>query len=351
MASATGDLAKYTTLRLGGPAERTVIAETEDDLVAAVRQVCGPLLVLAGGSNVVIGDSGFPGTVVLLRTSGINYRRVGDRVFCEVAAGHPWDACCAETVAEGLAGLECLSGVPGSAGATPVQNVGAYGQDVSETINQLRVYDRDTDQVVTMPAEDCRFGYRSSRFKGDQRYVVLSVTFELAGSATSTPVRYAELATTLGVELGQRAPLDQVRSAVLKLRAGKGMVSDPHDPDTWSVGSFFTNPVLDAADFARLVEAAERSGVGQPPAWPVAGAAGSVKTSAAWLIGRAGFERGYGHRGSGVSISTKHTLALTHRGGGSTAALLELAREIRDGVAMRFDVELRAEPVLVGCSL
>jgi UDP-N-acetylmuramate dehydrogenase len=339
-------IAPHTTLRLGGPAARLVEARTEAELVDAVR-TDEPVLLLAGGSNVVVGDDGYPGRVVLIRTRGVDVARSGDRVRLTAAAGEPWDELVAVTVAEGYAGLECLAGIPGSTGATPIQNVGAYGQEVAETIDAVRVYDRVADAVCTLPAVDCGFAYRTSLFKHNDRYVVLAVEFALTAAAHSTPVRYAELARTLGVRVGERAPLDAVREAVLKLRAGKGMVLDPVDPDTYSVGSFFTNPVLDPAGFAALRERA--AGLGEPPAWP--GADGAVKTSAAWLIERAGFGRGYGHPGTGVAISGKHTLALTNRGSGSTRALLDLAREVRDGVRDRFGVELHPEPVLVGCAL
>jgi UDP-N-acetylmuramate dehydrogenase len=242
--------------------------------------------------------------------------------------------------------LECLSGIPGSAGATPIQNVGAYGQEVAETITAVRAFDRVADEIVTMTPEQCQFAYRTSVFKHSDRWVVLSVDFRLARSAMSEPVRYAELARALGVSVGDRAPLSDVREAVLRLRAGKGMVLDPADPDTYSVGSFFTNPVLSAAAYEGLREISRD--LGDPPAWP--GTDGLVKVSAAWLIERAGFARGYAP-GGGVGLSTKHTLALTNRGDGSTAALLALARQIRDGVHDRFGVTLHPEPVLVNCEL
>jgi UDP-N-acetylmuramate dehydrogenase len=339
-------LAGFTTLRLGGPAGSLTVADSEEAAVAAVRAAgAAPLLVLAGGSNVVVGDAGFPGQVVLLRNRGYRVARDGGRAHVSVAAGEPWDTVVAATIADGLAGLECLSGIPGSAGATPIQNVGAYGQEVAETIVAVRVYDRRRDEVLTLPPAACGFAYRTSVFKYDDRFVVLSVDFSLAVSPRSAPIRYAELARTLGVRLGERVPLGRARAAVLALRAGKGMVLDPADPDTYSVGSFFTNPVLDGPAFAAL--RARADGLGEPPAWP--GADGAVKTSAAWLIERAGFTRGYGR--DGVAISGKHTLALTNRGAGTTDALLGLAREIRDGVAGRFGVALHPEPVLVGCAL
>jgi UDP-N-acetylmuramate dehydrogenase len=333
-------LGAYTTLRLGGAAGTLSTVSETDEAVATVRTATAnrdPLLILAGGSNVVIGDGGFPGLVVLLRTRGV---RVLDRdaghVVVRVAAGEPWDDLVAETVANGWSGLECLSGIPGSAGATPIQNVGAYGSEVADTIMAVRVYDRVADEVRTMTPAECGFAYRSSVFKHQDRWVVLEVDFRLALSDRSTPVRYAELARQLGVEAGDRVPLEQARDTVLKLRAGKGMVLDADDRDTWSVGSFFTNPVLGALPAPEM------------PHWP--GADGTLKIPAAWLIEHAGFTKGY-TRGGGVAISSKHTLALTNRGGGTTTALLDLAREIRDGVADRFGIVLHPEPVLVNCAL
>jgi UDP-N-acetylmuramate dehydrogenase len=338
------DLAPLTTLRLGGPARRIVEAHGEDEAVAAVRAADAasePLLLLAGGSNVVISDNGFPGTVVRLLTRGVERRGDGS---IEVQAGEPWDPFVERSVAEGLSGIECLSGIPGSVGATPIQNVGAYGQDVSETIVSVRAYDRRTERVEELPGEACEFTYRSSAFKRNPgRWIVLAVTFALDRRPDSRPVRYPELARALGVELGATAPLADVREAVLALRRGKGMVIDPSDPDSVSAGSFFTNPILSAADFEAL---RQRAGDGAgPPAFPEPD--GRVKTSAAWLVERAGFGRGYGMPGP-AAISTKHSLALTNRGGATTAELLALAREVADGVERELGVRLVPEPVLVG---
>jgi len=340
-------LAAYTTLRLGGPPGRLITATNQDDLVESVRDTTDPVLVLAGGSNLVVGDAGFPGTVVLVRSRGIRVDagEDADTVAVTVEAGEPWDDVVAATVAAGLAGLECLSGIPGSAGATPIQNVGAYGQEVAETITGVRIYDRVTDEVSTMTPAQCRFAYRTSLFKHSDRWLVLSVDFRLDRSPLSAPVRYAELARALDVTVGDRVPLADARAAVLALRAGKGMVLDADDPDTYSVGSFFTNPVLDAAAYDAMRGRIDGS---EPPAWP--GTDGLVKVSAAWLIERAGFGKGHAGPG-GVSVSSKHTLALTNRGDGTTGALLALAREIRDGVHARFGVTLHPEPVLVGCEL
>ncbi|MFD2767686.1 UDP-N-acetylmuramate dehydrogenase [Micromonospora eburnea] len=344
-------LARYTTLRLGGPAGRLETAGNAEEIVQKVREAEArdePILVLAGGSNVVIGDQGFPGTVVLLRSRGFQVvAEDDDTVTVRVEAGETWDDLVATTVERGWSGLECLSGVPGSAGATPIQNVGAYGQEVAETITAVQAYDRTHREVVRIAAADCGFAYRGSVFKYSDRWVVLSVDFRLARSPLSGPVRYAELARALGVEVGDRVPLSDARATVLRLRAGKGMVLDADDPDTRSVGSFFTNPVLDREAYELLRERA--ADLGEPPSWP--GAGDVVKVSAAWLIDKAGF--GKGHLGpEGVAISTKHTLALTNRSGTAhTAALVALARQIRDGVHDRFGVTLHPEPVLINCTI
>jgi len=336
-------LSELTTLRLGGPAERLVEASTEDEVVEVVRKG-EPLLVLAGGSNLVVADEGFPGTVMRIATRGV----ARDGTTLEVAAGESWDPLVAACVADGLAGVECLAGIPGSVGATPIQNVGAYGQEVAETIVGVRVLDRARDTVQELAPAACGFTYRSSAFKREPgRWVVLAVRFALHASGLSAPIRYAELARALDVELGERAPLAQVRDAVLALRRRKGMVLDPSDRDTVSAGSFFTNPILDAGAFAALrARVTDRLGPDvQPPSWPEGD--GRVKTSAAWLIERAGFHRGHGDP-DGIAISTKHTLALTNRGAGTTAQLLALAREIAAGVHDAFGVDLAPEPVLVG---
>ncbi|HEX4690780.1 MAG TPA: UDP-N-acetylmuramate dehydrogenase [Solirubrobacteraceae bacterium] len=335
----SAELAPLTTLRLGGPARRLVAVDTEEELVAAVRAADTadePLLVLSGGSNVVIADAGFAGTVVHVRTRGV--RREDGAL--RVQAGEPWDALVARTVDAGLQGFECLSGIPGSTGATPVQNVGAYGQEVAETVTSVRVLDRATGSVETLPAAACGFAYRRSIFKHDPRRIVLEVAFALRERDESGSLRYAELARTLGLPVGAAAPLRDVREAVLALRRGKGMVIDPDDPDSVSAGSFFTNPILTHADFEALAARA----AAPPPAFPEPD--GRVKTSAAWLIERAGFGRGFGV--GPVGISSKHTLALVNRGGARTADLVALARQIAGGVERRFGVELVPEPVFVG---
>jgi UDP-N-acetylmuramate dehydrogenase len=340
-------LADYTTLGLGGPARRFVRAGTEEDLIEAVRAADAgrePLLVLGGGSNLVVADEGFDGTVVQVATAGL--RRGPGPGLVTVAAGEDWDAVVAGTVAAGLAGLECLSGIPGRAGATPIQNVGAYGQEVADTITAVRTYDRVTGEIDIFPNDRCEFGYRTSVFKRDdaRRHIVLGVTFRLAEQSAGLPVRYAELASALGVAPGDQVASTQVRSAVIELRRRRGMVIDSADPDTRSAGSFFVNPVLDGAALAAVQAAA-----GTPvPHFDAGG--GLVKVPAAWLIERAGFGQGYS-LGDGARISAKHTLALVNSGSASTEGLLALARQIRDGVRDVFGVSLTPEPVLVGVAL
>jgi UDP-N-acetylmuramate dehydrogenase len=334
--------ADLTTLRLGGPAQCLIDASSQQEIVDAVLNCDDrgePLLILGGGSNLVVSDTGFPGTVVRVGTRGIETGRTGDTVEITVQAGEPWDAMVARTVRDGLAGFECLSGIPGLTGATPMQNVGAYGQEVAETVRVVDVLDRQRRSVVQFSAEECGFAYRTSAFKGADRYVVLAVTFSLALARESRPIRYAELARALGISIGDCASLNVVRETVLALRRRKGMLLDPADPDTVSAGSFFTNPVLSPTAAAGLPAAA--------PRWQHPD--GSVKTSAAWLIEQAGFGKGYGN--GRARISTKHTLALTNRGGATTEELLGLARTVRDGVRSRFNIDLANEPVLVGASL
>jgi UDP-N-acetylmuramate dehydrogenase len=346
-------LADYTTLGLGGPPRGFVRAESEEDLIEAVWAADGggePILILGGGSNLVVADEGFDGTVIQVAIKGIDWDP-GERLVT-VAAGEDWDTVVAWTIAEGLAGLECLSGIPGLAGATPIQNVGAYGQEVSETITTVRTYDRVTGQISIIPNERCGFGYRTSVFKRDdaRRHVVLGVTFRLAEQPASAPVRYAELASALGIEIGDQVASTAVRSAVIDLRRRKGMVIDGADPDTRSVGSFFVNPVLDGAALA-AVEAAARARCGEGTRVPRFDAGdGLVKVPAAWLIERAGFGKGY-TLGDGARISAKHTLALVNSGSATTAGLIALARQVRDGVRDAFGVSLAPEPVLVGVTL
>ncbi|MCI2238832.1 UDP-N-acetylmuramate dehydrogenase [Paenibacillus sp. TRM 82003] len=360
----TGPLiAPLTSLRVGGPARRVVVAHTEDELVEAVREADAggePLLLVGGGSNLLVSDAGFDGTVVHVATTGV---RLGSEDACggavvTAAAGERWDALVARAVANGWSGVEALSGIPGTVGATPVQNVGAYGQDVSQTIATVRTFDRVAGRQRTFAGADLRFGYRTSRLKTERvalngehpesRYVVLDVTFQFRFTDRSAPIGYAELARRLGVEVGDRVSMTDVRAAVLALREGKGMVWDEahlDDHDTWSAGSFFTNPVLTREEAAVLPEDAPRY-----PAGTGADGEPLVKTSAAWLIERAGFGKGYGAPGP-ASLSTKHALALTNRGPARAEDLLTLAREVAAGVHERFGVRIVNEPVLVGCSL
>lgn len=364
----TVSLADLTTLRVGGPAGRLVEAATEAELIAAVLEAddaAEPLLVLGGGSNLLVDDAGFPGVVVRDARSGIT---VPDASACAgstvvVLGGTPWDDVVAFAVETGLEGIEALSGIPGATGATPVQNVGAYGQDVGQSIASVRVLDRQTRAVRTLPVASLELGYRSSVLKRSTvwgteraatereralpgpwrptpRFVVLDVSLQLRWNKLSSTIAYAELARRLDVEVGDRVPLADARRAVLELRAGKGMVLDPADHDTWSAGSFFTNPVVTAGEADRLGPEAPRF-----PAGP-----GLVKVPAAWLIERAGFSKGFS-LGGPASLSTKHALALTNRGGARSDDLLAVARAVRDGVREATGVTLEPEPVLVGCAL
>lgn len=365
-------LADHTTLRLGGPAARFARAATEDELVALVRAADGdaePLLVLGGGSNLVVADEGFPGVVIQVATAGREVAAAGEAADVTVAAGQDWDEFVQGCIADGLSGVECLSGIPGRAGATPIQNVNAYGQDVAHTVTAVRVYDRLADRITVLSAAECGFGYRTSVFKRQAaapgrgaelnpaaatgRFVVLAVTFALAVSPLSAPVRYGELSRVLGVQEGGRVPLADARAAVLELRRGKGMLLDPADPDTRSAGSFFTNPVVSQDSYAALCARFGAAGADAAavPHWPADD--GRIKLSAAWLIEHAGFGKGFmlPDEADGARISGKHALALTNPGSGSTASLMRLARAIRAAVRAEFGVDLASEPVLVGVAL
>jgi UDP-N-acetylmuramate dehydrogenase len=343
-------LAPLTTLRLGGSAARVLDVDRESDLAGAVAEADAAgkgLLVLGGGSNLVVADEGFPGVVVRIEWRGVDVEREGERVVVDVAAGEDWDAFVARAVAERWRGVECMSGIPGRVGATPVQNVGAYGQEVSDTLVSVRVYDRSDSAFHTLPAAACAFGYRSSAFKRDDRRIVTSVrfAFDVAAGGESAPVRYAELARALGVAEGRRSDLATVRDTVVALRRRKGMVLDPDDPESVSAGSFFVNPVVGAGDLSRIEARAGKT----PPTFPLEGpgVGPRYKIAAAWLVEQAGFPKGWGP--GAVGVSRKHALALVHRGGGTTRELLAVARSIRDGVRSTFGVELEPEPVLVGC--
>ena len=349
-------LAPLTTMRVGGPADTLVTATTTSEIVEAVRAADDagtPLLLLSGGSNLVIADDGFRGTVVRIMTKGVDVAPSSQAGTVEVtvAAGEVWDEVVARAVAEGWSGIEALSGIPGLAGATPVQNVGAYGQEVAQTIVRVLAWDRREGAQVTFDNAACAFTYRHSVFKETGRYVVFEVTFRLGDDGLSAPVAYADLARELGVEQGARVPLADARAAVLAQRGIRGMVLDESDHDTWSCGSFFTNPILPTEQMDELVErAAARLGPDGPvpPVFPAG--EGRVKTSAAWLIDKAGF--GKGHRMPGpAALSTKHTLAITNRGDATAADVAALAREVRDGVREAFGVTLVNEPVFVGHAL
>lgn len=338
-------LSDYTTLRLGGRAERLVIAEREADLEEVLRDAetaGGEVHLLGGGSNVVVADEGLMGTVVRIASRGVHVERRGESVEVEAHAGEIWDELVARAVAEGWSGVECLSGIPGSVGATPIQNVGAYGQDVSQVLVSVRCWDRRAARYVELDRRECGFAYRDSRLKREGHLVVTRVRLRLRASGESGALGYAELVRRLGVEAGDRAPLATVRAAILELRRGKGMVVDPEDDESKSAGSFFTNPILDEAELAALRARAADEGL---PSF--AEGHGRWKVPAAWLIERAGFAKG--HQAGGVGISRKHALALVNRGG-TTAELLALARAIRDRVAERFGVALRPEPVFLGVS-
>ena len=354
-------LAALTTAGVGGPARTYVEARTEAEIIEAVRSADAagdPLLIVAGGSNLIIADEGFPGTVVRLASTGFVVNdddATCGGVMVKAEAGQPWDALVEYTVLHAYSGLEALSGIPGSTGATPVQNVGAYGADVSQTLATVRTWDRETNTVESFTNFELQFGYRDSLLKrtttnGSPRYVVLTVEFQLALGRMSAPVRYAELAREVGVAVGDRAYANDVRRAVLKLRAAKGMVLDADDRDTCSTGSFFTNPLVDAATAASLPADA--------PRYPTA-EDGQIKLSAAWLIDQAGFGKGFGltgdtgHAAAGgrASLSTKHTLAITNRGSASAADLLAIAALVADGVERRFGIRLHPEPLLIGCTL
>jgi len=333
-------LAPKTTLGIGGAARRFARVGSVDELQEALRSDDN-VLILGGGSNIVIGDAGWDGLVVQIGMTGIAIKHEGDHAIVVAGAGENWDELVAQTIDEGLAGLECLSGIPGLVGATPMQNVGAYGQEVADTIERVRVLDRRTGELVDFAPHACQFAYRTSVFKGRTRWVVTEVQFRLPRSRTSMPLRYPELARGLGIREGGRAPLAEVREKVIALRRGKGMVIDPLDPESRSVGSFFMNPIVDKHALETLEEKLDASTT--IPLWPAD--AGRTKLSAAWLIERAGFRKGY--TVGRVGISKKHALAIVNRGGASAREVLALATEIQDRVRDKLGIELVPEPVIV----
>ncbi|WP_441346784.1 UDP-N-acetylmuramate dehydrogenase [Rhodococcus sp. W8901] len=342
-------LSTLTTLRLGGPA--AVLAEcpstrTLVDVVRALDDAQVPTLILGGGSNLVISDDGFAGVVVRVADAGVE---LGDETVL-AQAGAVWDDVVAKTVAAGLGGLECLSGIPGSTGATPVQNVGAYGVEVGSLLRRVQLLDRTTGDVHWAEPSELGLGYRTSVLKHRDDALVLAVEMTVRPDGSSAPLAYRELASSLGAEEGERRPTAEVRDVVLGLRRGKGMVLDADDHDTWSAGSFFTNPVVPDVSLPTILDAI-RAKVGADvriPQFPGAAGTKLTKLSAGWLIERAGFGKGYPGAESRVRLSTKHTLALTNRGQAVTGDLVDLARTVRDGVESAFGVRLEPEPVTVG---
>lgn len=336
-------LAPRTTLGLGGPARRLAAVTTVDELTEALHSAESTgerVLILGGGSNLVISDAGWNGLVIELAMSEIRVTLEDDVAMVSAAAGATWDDFVAQMVDANLVGVECLSGIPGNVGATPMQNVGAYGQEVADTIAKVTAYDRQTHRITHFLASECAFDYRSSKFRGADRWIILDVQFRFVRGHQSAPIRYPELVRALEVADGQSVPLSLARSTVVALRRSKGMVVDPTDPDSRSAGSFFTNPIVDRIAFSSLQS--RLAGVAIPH-WEMP--QGRIKLSAAWLIERAGFKKGEA-RGN-VGISTKHSLALINRGGGTTAELLGFAAEIQRDVRTRFDIELVPEPIVV----
>jgi len=324
-------LAELTTLRVGGTPNSLVVATTEAEIIAAITS--NPdALILGGGSNVLISD-GFHGDVIKIKSKGFeNDESACAGAWVTVAAGHNWNDFVSAAVSKGWTGIEGLAGIPGTVGATPIQNVGAYGQSVSDTIAQVRAWNKKTNSVDTIFAADCEFGYRTSIFKKQpDTWVILSVTFQLPLGTMSAPIAYNELAEKLNVELGDRVATSDLQAAVLELRSGKGMVLDSADHDTWSVGSFFMNPRVAVAP-------------ANAPNWPEAD--GTVKVSAAWLIEQAGFNKGFTLNGR-AAISSKHTLAITNRGNATSADISELADHIVQGVKAKYDIELKPEATFI----
>lgn len=335
-------LNKYTSLRVGGPAKSIVNVSTEAEIIAAIEAAGdSPILIIGGGSNVLISDSGFEGTVIHIA----NNQAESEVDACSgatltIGAGEDWDQFVSTTIARGFAGLETLSGIPGTVGAAPIQNIGAYGHEVSEFITRVRTYDRQEKAIKTFTNAECGFEYRSSHFKKHPgRYVVLSVQFQIRTGETSTPITYAELAKKLGIEVGEKAPVIDTRKAVMELRAAKGMLLNADDQDSWSAGSFFTNPIVSVEVASALPEGA--------PKWPTTD--GRVKTSAAWLIEHSGIDKGQSH--GGARISSKHVLALTNSGNATAEEIAQLARDVRTSVQEKFGITLEPEVNLVGITL
>ncbi len=336
------DLRDYTSLRVGGPAKKFVEVGTEAEIIAAIEAAGdSPILIIGGGTNILVADSGFEGTVIRI----VNHSLQAEVDACSgatltIGAGENWDDFVAITIDRGFAGLETLSGIPGTVGAAPIQNIGAYGHEVSEFITHVRTYDREKKAVKTFTNLECEFTYRSSHFKGHPgRYVILDVQFNLRQGELSSPITYSELAAKLGIAVGEKVPINVVRTNVLELRAAKGMLLNPDDRDSWSAGSFFTNPIISKEVAEKLPEGA--------PRWPTSD--GLVKTSAAWLIENSGIHKGDTH--GGARISTKHVLALTNSGSATATEIAELARSAQQSVFEKFGINLVAEVNLIGVEL
>jgi UDP-N-acetylmuramate dehydrogenase len=336
------DLRDYTSLRVGGPAKKFVEVGTESEIIAAIEAAGdSPILIIGGGTNILVADSGYEGTVIHIVNNSLQAEvDACSGATLTIGAGENWDEFVATTIQRGFAGLETLSGIPGTVGAAPIQNIGAYGHEVSEFITRVRTYDRQKKETKTFTNLECEFSYRNSHFKTHPgRYVILDVQFNLRQGELSTAITYSELATKLGIAVGEKAPIEVVRATVLELRAAKGMLLNPNDPDSWSAGSFFTNPIVSKEVADRLPEGA--------PRWPMAD--GSVKTSAAWLIENSGIHKGDTH--GGARISTKHVLALTNSGDATATEIAELAKLAHKSVFEKFGINLVAEVNLIGVEL
>ena len=336
------DLRDYTSLRVGGPAKKFVEVGTESEIIAAIEAAGdSPILIIGGGTNILVADSGFEGTVIRITSHSMKSEvDACSGATLTIGAGENWDAFVALTLERGFAGLETLSGIPGSIGAAPIQNIGAYGHEVSEFITRVRTYDRQLKALKTFTNSECEFSYRNSHFKAHPgRYVILDVQFNLRMGEVTTAITYAELAKKLGIEVGEKAPVLETRKAVLELRSAKGMLLNPSDRDSWSAGSFFTNPIVTKEIAAQLPEGA--------PQWPTAD--GMVKTSAAWLIEHSGVHKGDSH--GGARVSTKHVLALTNAGNATATDIAELAKSAQKSVFEKFGITLEAEVNLIGITL
>jgi UDP-N-acetylmuramate dehydrogenase len=336
------ELSKYTSLRVGGPATKIVQVSTEAQIIAAIEEAGDtPILVMGGGTNVLIADKGFDGTVIRISNNSVQSEvDACSGATLTIGAGEDWDAFVQTTIDRGFAGLETLSGIPGTVGAAPIQNIGAYGHEVSEFITRVRTYDRQLKEIYTFTNSQCEFSYRNSYFKAHPgRYVVLDVQFQIRIGEMSDPITYLELAKKLGIQPGDKASVTATRAAVLELRASKGMLLSPNDHDSWSAGSFFTNPIISQQAADALPNAA--------PKWPLND--GRVKVSAAWLIENSGMHKG--DEVGGARISTKHVLALTNSGDATAADIAELAKRARNQVKDTFGITLETEVNLVGIEI